>query len=73
MSDVRPSKQIYWGHGHVVKCDGVFHVATTATNKTRVQCRCFCADPEYLAHGYTFELGDRYGRAYEAEQVEALT
>jgi hypothetical protein len=50
---------IYRGHGHWVVCDGHVHTAIWHKGRT-VQCRCFCADPEFLAHGFTVDLYQRY-------------
>jgi len=59
---------IYRGHNHVVECDGVWHTSISILGK-KVQCRCFCKDSEYLAHGFTMELMGRYEvvRSYEAD------
>ena len=57
---------IYQGHHHFVTCDGVQHVAHVPCFKAfgvparEVQCTCFCADPEYVALGFTEDIWQRY-------------
>lgn len=63
-------KVVYRGHMHVVYCDGEVHRGRLNMNPEmaaahgweweQFQCKCFCQDPEYLAHGFSSDIECRY-------------
>lgn len=61
------NREIHRGGGHFVMCDGELHRTTVVVPccgnfkpQTYVSSRCFCKDPDFLAHGFDFTLLDKY-------------